>query len=92
MSSAIYFPVASKEVLSALYVGKSIKDVPTPAAVMNVAAASANCERMLRACKDLDLGWRAHVKTHKVSLKRGQNRLAATPPPLLCLLIQGITG
>ncbi len=90
MSSAIYFPVASKEVLSALYVGKSIKDVPTPAAVMNVAAASANCERMLRACRDLDLGWRAHVKTHKVSLKRGENRRAATTPPLLCLFIQGI--
>ena len=66
MSSAIHFPGASKEVLSALYVGKSIKDIDTPAAVMNVAAAEANCERMLDACKSLGLGWRAHVKTHKV--------------------------
>ena len=47
--------------------GKSIGDVPTPAAVLNVSAARRNCDRMLQACEQLDLGWRAHVKTHKVS-------------------------
>lgn len=66
MAFDIFYPTASKEALSGLYLGKSIRDVPTPAAVINVAAARRNCERMLQACKSLQLGWRAHVKTHKV--------------------------
>lgn len=68
MSSTVFYPTSPKEALAALYVGKSIRDVPTPAAVIDVAAARRNCERMLQACKSLDLGWRAHVKTHKVFL------------------------
>lgn len=66
MSSLIFYPTSPKEALVKEFVGKSIADVPTPAAVMNVAAARRNCERMLEAVKKLDLGWRAHVKTHKV--------------------------
>ncbi|RFU76930.1 alanine racemase domain-containing [Trichoderma arundinaceum] len=65
MSSLIFYPTSPKEALVKEFVGKSIRDVPTPAAVMNVAAARRNCERMLEAVKKLDLGWRAHVKTHK---------------------------
>lgn len=67
MSSLVFYPTSPKEALVKEFVGKSIADVPTPAAVMNVAAARRNCERMLEAAKKLDLGWRAHVKTHKVS-------------------------
>lgn len=66
MSSADLYPTSPKDALAALYVGKSIRDVPTPAAVINVAAARRNCARMLQACEQLGLGWRAHVKTHKV--------------------------
>lgn len=66
MSSLIFYPTSPKEALVKEFVGKSIADVPTPAAVVNVAAARRNCERMLEAAKKLDLGWRAHVKTHKV--------------------------
>ncbi|UKZ87347.1 uncharacterized protein TrAFT101_003155 [Trichoderma asperellum] len=73
MSSLIFYPTSPKEALVKEFVGKSIADVPTPAAVMNVAAARRNCERMLEAAKKLDLGWRAHVKTHKtVELTRLQ--------------------
>ncbi|KAL7797411.1 putative serine dehydratase domain-containing protein [Trichoderma ceciliae] len=73
MSSLIFYPTSPKEALAREFVGKSIRDVPTPAAVMNVAAARRNCERMLEAAKKLDLGWRAHVKTHKtVELSRLQ--------------------
>ncbi|KAL7923297.1 putative serine dehydratase domain-containing protein [Trichoderma austrokoningii] len=73
MSSLIFYPTSPKEALVQQFVGKSIGDVPTPAAVMNVAAARRNCERMLEAAKRLDLGWRAHVKTHKtVELTRLQ--------------------
>lgn len=67
MSSLVFYPTSPKEALVKEFVGKSIAEVPTPAAVMNVAAARRNCERMLEAAKKLDLGWRAHVKTHKVS-------------------------
>jgi hypothetical protein len=67
MSSLVFYPTSPKEALVKEFVGKSIAEVPTPAAVMNVAAARRNCERMLEAVKKLDLGWRAHVKTHKVS-------------------------
>lgn len=66
MSSLIEYPTSPKDALVAQYVGKSISDVHTPAAILNVAAIRRNCERMLEACKSLKLGWRAHVKTHKV--------------------------
>ncbi|TQV97895.1 alanine racemase domain-containing protein [Cordyceps javanica] len=65
MSSLTYYPASPRKELIAEYVGKSIRDVPTPAAIINVAAVRRNCSRMLEACKSLKLGWRAHVKTHK---------------------------
>ncbi|KAJ4150404.1 hypothetical protein LMH87_011156 [Akanthomyces muscarius] len=65
MSSLTYYPASPREALVAEYVGKSIHNVPTPAAIINVAAVRRNCGRMLEACKSLNLGWRAHIKTHK---------------------------
>lgn len=67
MSSTIFYPSTPKDELVKAYVGKSITEIPTPAAVINVAAVRRNCQRMLEACTSLQLGWRAHVKTHKVS-------------------------
>ncbi|PNY25612.1 D-serine dehydratase [Tolypocladium capitatum] len=67
MSSTDFYPTSPKDALAALYVGQSIRHVPTPAAVVDVAAARRNCARMLQACERLNLGWRAHVKTHKVA-------------------------
>lgn len=66
MSSLSFYAASPKEALAKEYVGKSINDVPTPAAIINVAAVKRNCSRMLETCKSLNLGWRAHVKTHKV--------------------------
>jgi D-serine ammonia-lyase len=66
MSTTPYFPPSPRDELARLYVGKSIRNVPMPAAVLDVAVARTNCDRMLAACKSLDLSWRAHVKTHKV--------------------------
>ncbi|EOO02625.1 putative alanine racemase domain protein [Phaeoacremonium minimum UCRPA7] len=67
MSQLEFFLPAAKAALSERYVGKSIRDVPTPAAVMDVSAAKRNCDNMLEACKKLGLEWRAHVKTHKTA-------------------------
>lgn len=72
MSSIEFYPTSPRDALAAQFIGKSIRDVPTPAAVINVAAIRRNCERMLQTCDKLGLDWRAHVKTHKVSLPRTQ--------------------
>ncbi|KAI0123465.1 hypothetical protein BJ170DRAFT_586772 [Xylariales sp. AK1849] len=64
-STTTLYPTSPKETLASLYLGKSIRDVPTPAAILDVAVVKNNCNRMLQACKSLDLQWRAHVKTHK---------------------------
>lgn len=56
----------SKEELTKFYVGKDIVDVPKPAAVLDVAIIRRHCERMKRTVKALDVGFRFHVKTHKV--------------------------
>ncbi|KAH0493170.1 hypothetical protein TgHK011_008089 [Trichoderma gracile] len=65
MSSLTFYPPSPREALIKAFVGKSLREVPTPAAVLNVAAARRNCGRMLEAVGRLGLGWRAHVKTHK---------------------------
>lgn len=67
MSLVDLYPSSPREALAQLYVGKSLGDLPTPAAVINAAAVRKNCKRMLQTCDRLGLGWRAHVKTHKVS-------------------------
>lgn len=65
-SPAAFYPASPKEALKAAYVGESIRNIPTPAVVIDVATVRRNCERMLQACDRLKLSWRAHVKTHKV--------------------------
>ncbi|KAI0126415.1 putative serine dehydratase domain-containing protein [Xylariales sp. AK1849] len=55
----------SKDVLRAQYVGKSLYQVTTPAAILDLAKVEANCNLMLEAAQRLNLSWRAHIKTHK---------------------------
>ena len=47
-------------------VGKHLRDMPTPAAVVDRAVVQRNCEQMLDACSALQVYFRPHVKTHKV--------------------------
>ena len=47
-------------------VPKSIDDVDSPAAILDVSILKRNCNRMLDSVKGLDVEFRAHVKTHKV--------------------------
>lgn len=67
---------ALKDLLQARFVGKSLHDVGTPAVVLDLAKIEANCNLMLEAVEKLGLGWRAHIKTHKVGLAP----LVATSP------------
>ncbi|KAM4062740.1 putative serine dehydratase [Hirsutella rhossiliensis] len=79
--AAAFYPVSPKAALKATYVGQSIRNIPTPAVIIDVAAARRNCERMLQACDRLKLSWRAHVKTHKtVELARLQVGADAARP------------
>ena len=61
------YPVPSKAQLQALYVGKTLGDVPTPAAVLDRAVVKRNCSQILETCKKLKIQFRPHVKTHKVT-------------------------
>ncbi|KAI5204731.1 hypothetical protein E4T39_03384 [Aureobasidium subglaciale] len=56
----------SKAALQLQYVGKNLADVPTPAAVLDLAPIRRNCKAMLEATRTLGFGFRAHVKTHKI--------------------------
>ncbi|TVY32368.1 D-serine dehydratase, partial [Lachnellula subtilissima] len=67
MATASLLPLPSKETLVKEFVGKSIKDVATPAAVLDLQKLKNNCSRMLEAVESLDCGWRAHIKTHKTT-------------------------
>jgi len=67
MATTSLYPLAEKEQLRKLFVGKSIKDVDAPAAVLDLSKVKNNCSRMLVACESLNMGWRAHIKTHKVA-------------------------
>lgn len=57
----------SKDLLRAEFVGKTLHEVITPAAVLDLAKVEVNCNLMLEAAQRLQLSWRAHIKTHKVS-------------------------
>lgn len=63
---AALYPNPSKDLLCKAFVGKSLKDVGTPAAVIDLSIAERNCQKMLEAVEEMAFGWRAHIKTHKV--------------------------
>ncbi|KIW95904.1 uncharacterized protein Z519_02969 [Cladophialophora bantiana CBS 173.52] len=61
------FPLSPREALLQAYQGRSLHDVPVPAAVIDVAKVKTNCRSMLNAIKELEVSFRAHVKTHKTT-------------------------
>ncbi|KAK6583474.1 hypothetical protein PZA11_004550 [Diplocarpon coronariae] len=64
---ASVYPLSTKEELQKQFVGKSLKDINGPAAVLDLGKVKDNCNRMLDAVESLNLGWRAHIKTHKTT-------------------------
>lgn len=57
---------ASKAALRERFVGKTLHEVPTPSIVLDLAKLEVNCKRMIDAADKNGIGWRAHIKTHKV--------------------------
>ncbi len=60
-------PPSSKDNLLRSYHNVSLHDIPAPAAVIDIAKVKANCSAMLNAVKELQVSFRAHVKTHKTT-------------------------
>jgi D-serine deaminase-like pyridoxal phosphate-dependent protein len=58
----------TNEELRQFYIGKDIGDIPRPAVVLDIAIIKRHCQTMLQTTKQLGIGFRAHVKTHKVRL------------------------
>jgi D-serine deaminase-like pyridoxal phosphate-dependent protein len=54
------------DALRSTYLGQSLQEVPTPAAILDLAKLETNCLRMLEAARRIGVSFRAHVKTHKV--------------------------
>ena len=54
------------EELRKFYVGKDINEVPKPAVVLDRAKMRRHCQSLLSAVDSLGVGFRAHIKTHKV--------------------------
>lgn len=59
------YPLPSQSELAAQYVGKRLKDLPTPAVILDRSKIKKNCDAMLEICQELDVGFRAHIKSHK---------------------------
>lgn len=49
------------------YAGKRLKDLPTPALVIDRRRFAENSERVLASTKELGIGLRTHIKTHKTT-------------------------
>lgn len=60
------FPGPSNESLEKALVEKTLWDLPLPAAVLDRNAIRRNCRQMINSAKALQVGFRAHIKTHEV--------------------------
>jgi D-serine deaminase-like pyridoxal phosphate-dependent protein len=59
------YPLPTRASLLSQYTGHELKDIPTPAVVLDRAIIRRNCDAMLSICEELRVGFRAHVKSHK---------------------------
>jgi D-serine deaminase-like pyridoxal phosphate-dependent protein len=63
---AANYPLPTPASLGVQFVGKKLTDLPTPSLIVDRAIVRRNCNAMLDVCKTLGVGFRAHVKSHKV--------------------------
>jgi D-serine deaminase-like pyridoxal phosphate-dependent protein len=63
---AAKLPLPSKAELVQQFVGKSLHDIPLPAAILDIAAVKRNCKRMLDAVEALGFDFLPLVNVHKV--------------------------
>jgi len=61
------FPLSPRDGLLKAYQHHKLQDLPVPSAIIDVAKVKENCTAMLNAVKELDVSFRAHIKTHKTT-------------------------
>tara|TARA_R110002003_G_scaffold68_13_gene6166 strand:- start:44317 stop:44562 length:246 start_codon:yes stop_codon:yes gene_type:complete len=60
------YPFSPLDALKAQYIGTHLSTLPTPAIILDRSKIVRNCNAMLQVCRKLGVGFRAHVKSHKV--------------------------
>ncbi|TKA42623.1 hypothetical protein B0A54_07466 [Friedmanniomyces endolithicus] len=65
MPAPLLYPSPSEAALKLNFLGKKIKDIPAPAAIIDLAVVTRNCRLILETASELGVAFRAHVKTHK---------------------------
>lgn len=66
-TAASLYPTPPEASLKLQFLGKKIKDVQAPAAIIDAAVVRRNCKLMVDTAEKLGVGFRAHVKTHKTT-------------------------
>ncbi|CAK1359417.1 D-serine dehydratase [Cercospora beticola] len=79
--TSFLYPTPSAAALKLQFVGKEIKDIQAPAAILDVAVIRRNCKLMLDTAEKLNVGFRAHVKTHKTT-ELSQYQVGHTSPSI----------
>lgn len=69
LPTSFLYPTPSSSALKLAYIGQNLNDIQAPAAILDVAVIRRNCKLMLETAEKLNVGFRAHVKTHKVRRK-----------------------
>ncbi|GAM40930.1 hypothetical protein TCE0_041f13661 [Talaromyces pinophilus] len=59
--------MASEAELQQFYIGQDISTVPKPAAILDLAIIRRHCRDMLQTISQLNVGFRAHIKSHKTT-------------------------
>jgi len=67
LTGPVQWPPSPEALLKATFIGKDLREIETPAAVLDAAVLRKNCALMLQTVDALGIRFRAHVKTHKVS-------------------------
>jgi D-serine ammonia-lyase len=68
------YPLPSKAALVQQFVGKTLKEIPLPAAIIDIAAVHRNCKRMDDAVKEMGFDFAPLVDVHKVCIFNDPDR------------------
>ena len=66
VQTTTFYDTPTKEALTQAFVGKTLRELRTPAFIVDRAIFAQNCAKMHVRSKLWDCQFRAHVKTHKV--------------------------
>jgi hypothetical protein len=78
-TSSTNYPLPSQSSLSSQYVGRHLRDLSTPAVILDRSKIRRNCAAMLSVCANLNVGFRPHIKTHK-TLELAKLQVGETGP------------